>query len=62
MQFEARGADEQTMVVRVDKVEGDKVTINGNHPLAGLTLNFDVDVVNVREATAEELEHGHSHE
>ena len=62
MQFEARGADDNTMLVRIDRVEGDKVTINGNHPLAGMTLNFDVDVVEVREATEEELEHGHSHE
>ena len=61
MQFEARGADDATMMVQIDKVEGDMVTINGNHPLAGMTLNFDVDVVDVREATAEELEHGHVH-
>lgn len=61
MQFEARGADDQTMIVRIDKVEGEKVTINGNHPLAGVTLTFDVNVVDVREATEEELEHGHAH-
>jgi len=42
-------------------VEGDEVTIDGNHPLAGMTLNFDVKVVDVREATAEEIAHGHAH-
>lgn len=61
MQFEARGADNETMVVRVDEVEGNNVTINGNHPLAGVALNFDVEVVDVREASDEELEHGHVH-
>ena len=61
MEFEARGADNASMPVRIDKVEGDVVTINGNHPLAGMTLNFDVDVVDVREATPEELDHGHVH-
>jgi FKBP-type peptidyl-prolyl cis-trans isomerase SlyD len=37
------------------------VTVDANHPLAGVTLNFDVEVVNVREASAEELAHGHAH-
>jgi FKBP-type peptidyl-prolyl cis-trans isomerase SlyD len=45
----------------VTAVRGDYVTIDGNHPLAGMTLHFDVKVVEVREATAEELEHGHVH-
>jgi FKBP-type peptidyl-prolyl cis-trans isomerase SlyD len=45
----------------VTAVRGDYVTIDGNHPLAGMTLHFDVKIVEVREATAEELEHGHVH-
>jgi FKBP-type peptidyl-prolyl cis-trans isomerase SlyD len=42
-------------------LDGKQVTIDGNHPLAGATLNFDVTVVEVRAATAEELDHGHVH-
>ncbi|MEO1872189.1 MAG: peptidylprolyl isomerase, partial [Cobetia sp.] len=49
------------LMVTVTKVEGDTVTVDGNHPLAGETLNFDVQITNVREASAEELEHGHVH-
>ena len=45
----------------VTKVEGNKVIINLNHPLAGVTLNFDIQIVNVREATQEELDHSHMH-
>ncbi len=48
-------------VFTVIKIEGDKVGIDGNHPLAGVTLNFDLDVKEVREATAEEIEHKHVH-
>lgn len=61
MQFRAQSADGSTMVVTVTEVEGDKVTIDGNHPLAGQNLTFDVRVVAVRDASAEEMEHGHAH-
>ena len=47
--------------VTVVKVEGDQITLDGNHQLAGETLNFDVEIVEVRDATAEEVEHGHVH-
>ena len=48
-------------IVTVIKVEGDDVTIDGNHPLAGETLNFDVEITDIRAATDEELAHGHIH-
>jgi FKBP-type peptidyl-prolyl cis-trans isomerase SlyD len=49
------------MIVAVTAVEGDYVTIDGNHALAGMTLHFEVKVVEVRDATAEERTHGHVH-
>lgn len=60
MQFQGRGP-QGDINVTVKKVEGDKVFIDGNHPLAGKTLNFAVEVTDVRDASAEELEHGHVH-
>ncbi|MEN6598813.1 MAG: peptidylprolyl isomerase [Rectinema sp.] len=60
MQFEAHGED-GTLIVTVVNVDGEEVTLDANHPLAGETLHFDVKVVDVREATPEELEHGHAH-
>lgn len=61
MTFEATAPDGSRQQVVVKKVEEDKVTIDANHPLAGVTLNFDVEVVGVREANQEELSHGHVH-
>ncbi|MBN2657037.1 MAG: peptidylprolyl isomerase [Spirochaetales bacterium] len=61
MEFHASNEEGETMIVRVEEVADDEITINGNHPLAGMNLNFDVEVVEVREASAEELEHGHVH-
>jgi FKBP-type peptidyl-prolyl cis-trans isomerase SlyD len=60
MQFYAEGGSE-VQVITVVGVEGDSVTIDGNHPLAGKTLNFAVKIVDVREATPEEVIHGHVH-
>jgi FKBP-type peptidyl-prolyl cis-trans isomerase SlyD len=48
-------------VVTVVSIEGDDITIDGNHPLAGIALNFDVEVIDVRLATEEEASHGHIH-
>ncbi|MGB1017808.1 MAG: FKBP-type peptidyl-prolyl cis-trans isomerase [Chitinophagales bacterium] len=45
----------------ITKVEGNDVTIDMNHPLAGMDLSFDVEIVDIREATKEEIEHGHVH-
>ena len=47
--------------VTVTKVTSDTITVDGNHPLAGQTLHFDVEVTAVRAASAEELQHGHVH-
>ncbi|NIM95380.1 MAG: peptidylprolyl isomerase [Anaerolineales bacterium] len=60
MQFEAR-SENGIQLVTVIRVEGNQVTIDGNHPLAGERLNFDIEVTEVREATEEELAHGHVH-
>jgi FKBP-type peptidyl-prolyl cis-trans isomerase SlyD len=60
MQFQAR-TDDGMRLFTVTAVIGDMVTLDGNHPLADRQLHFDVQVVSVREATAEELEHGHVH-
>lgn len=46
----------------IERVEGDTVVLNFNHPLAGKTLQFEVKVVAIREATPEELAHGHVHD
>jgi len=60
MQFQAR-TDDGMRLFTVTTVVGDMVTLDGNHPLADQRLHFDVTIVGVREATAEELEHGHVH-
>jgi FKBP-type peptidyl-prolyl cis-trans isomerase SlyD len=60
MQFHAdvgSGSGEVTIV----NIDGDDITIDGNHPLAGVALTFDVEVVAIRPSTKEELEHGHIH-
>ncbi|MAF31858.1 MAG: peptidylprolyl isomerase [Pseudomonadota bacterium] len=48
-------------IVTVTNVSDDTVTIDANHPLAGEDLTFDVEVTAVREATADEIDHGHAH-
>lgn len=61
MQFQAQGGDGDVMLVTVKDVTDEMVIVDGNHPLAGVTLTFDVEVVDVRDATAEEIAHGHAH-
>ncbi|MCF8257907.1 MAG: peptidylprolyl isomerase [Flavobacteriales bacterium] len=48
-------------VALVTEIEGDNVTLDLNHPLAGTELHFDVEIMGVRAATEEELDHGHVH-
>ena len=59
--FHADSGHGQTQVVLVTAVDAETVTVDGNHPLAGQDLHFDVEVIDVRDATKEELEHGHAH-
>lgn len=60
MQFQAQ-TNSGAQVVTITEVGLENVTVDGNHPLAGVALNFQVEVMDVRSATAEELEHGHVH-
>ena len=60
MQFQSE-TDQGPVLVTVVEVTDEMFTVDGNHPLAGVHLNFDVTIREVREATAEELEHGHVH-
>ena len=54
--------DQGPIPVEVTEVDGDEVVVDGNHMLAGQTLTFEVEVMATREATAEEIEHGHIHQ
>ena len=60
MQFRATTDDGEQSVIVID-VTDDEVVIDGNHPLSGLTLNFEVEIMDVRAATADEIAHGHAH-
>lgn len=53
--------DKQTKVVKVTNIGETHITLDGNHPLAGVDLVFDVEIVLIRQATTEELQHGHAH-
>jgi FKBP-type peptidyl-prolyl cis-trans isomerase SlyD len=48
-------------VITIAEINGDDIIIDGNHPLAGEVLHFDVEIIDVRAATADELAHGHVH-
>ncbi|MEE9425146.1 MAG: peptidylprolyl isomerase [Methylococcales bacterium] len=61
MQFEAQSPDGDVSIATVDSIDGDVVVVDHNHPLAGKNLHFEVEVVDVREASTEEMEHGHVH-
>jgi FKBP-type peptidyl-prolyl cis-trans isomerase SlyD len=61
MQFQAN-TEQGPISVRVAKIEGDQVTVDGNHPLAGQQLHFSVRVLDIRTATEEEISHGHVHQ
>ena len=61
MQLQSQDKDGNAFLVSVTKIEDDKITVDGNHPLAGQTLHFSVSIESVRKAEAEELSHGHVH-
>lgn len=61
MELQGKDPDGNFQLLRVQKVVGDQVTVNMNHPLAGMVLTFAVEVKGVRPATEEELAHGHAH-
>jgi FKBP-type peptidyl-prolyl cis-trans isomerase SlyD len=60
MQFQVQ-TEQGLILVMVKEIQEDKVVLDGNHPLAGVDLTFDVEVVSLRAATEEELAHGHLH-
>lgn len=60
-QLEGRGADGHAQVFTVVKIKGDQVLLDGNHPMAGKALRFNLTVMEVRPATEEEIAHGHVH-
>jgi FKBP-type peptidyl-prolyl cis-trans isomerase SlyD len=60
MQFRATTDDGDQMVMIID-IQDEDVIVDGNHPLSGITLNFDVEILEVRDATEDELAHGHVH-
>ena len=61
MQVQARDPNGDIQHLTITELDGDNVTLDANHPLAGKTLHFDVTIADVREASDEELEHGHAH-
>ena len=64
MQFEGgpeEGEEDDFVIYRVTEIADDKVVLDGNHPLAGMALIFTCTVTAIRDASAEELEHGHVH-
>ena len=57
----AQDSEGGTVMLHIKEVEDDRVLVDYNHPLAGETLKFDVEIVDIRPATPQELEHGHVH-
>lgn len=60
MTFRATTDEGEQSVMIIDETE-DEIVVDGNHPLAGITLNFDVEILQVRLATEDEIAHGHAH-
>ena len=60
MMFQAPGEGGQIQLIRITGIEGDTITVDGNHELAGKTLNFAVEITAIRDASADELSQGHA--
>ena len=60
-QFHAASPEGHEIMVTVMAIDDENITVDGNHPLAGATLHFEVKVMDIRDASEEELEHGHVH-
>lgn len=60
MAFRATTDEGEQSVMIIDMTD-DEVIVDGNHPLAGIDLTFDVEILSLRDATAEEIDHGHVH-
>lgn len=61
MEFVANTPDGQQMPFVITQIDGDNITLDFNHPLAGETLTFELELLNMRDATPEEISHGHAH-
>ena len=61
LQFQGGEKDGWPIIFRVVKIDGDDIYVDANHELAGLTLHYDIEITEKREATAEERSHGHAH-
>ena len=61
MQFVTNSPDGHQMPFIISEIKEDSITIDFNHPLAGKNLEFDVELLDIRDATAEEIAHGHIH-
>jgi len=61
MRLDAKDPDGHVQPIIIEAITKDGIIINGNHPLAGQVLKFDISVESVREATEEEIAHGHIH-
>ncbi len=61
MQYIASAPDGTKMPFTISEVRDEDIVIDFNHPLAGKDLTFDVELLNVRDATSEEISHGHVH-
>ncbi len=61
MTLQTEAPSGEIMNLTITSMDPESITLDANHPLAGTDLNFDVEIISVRPATAEELEHGHVH-